>query len=201
MNRKALIITLLALSALVSSCKENTGTSVDTASSSQIIPLEIGNQWIYKNVYYDSLGAITFDALDTVTIIKDTTISGEKWFRLQGSVGYSFDVIHRADGYYYYGDGGAILQYKYPANLNERYQTYVATPTDTMVVASFNSVTTVQAGTYTCYQYNRFVPSRPTVRQTTWIEAGKGIIKEEAYGGTTTVFLSSRAELVGRNLK
>lgn len=200
MNKKVLIITLLAVSAFVSSCKENTATSIDTAENSQIIPLEIGNQWIYKNVYYDSAGTPTLNVLDTVTIIKDTTISGEKWFRLQGSVGYSYDVIHRADGYYYYG-GGAILQYKYPANLNERYQTYIATPTDTMVVASFNSITTVQAGTYTCYQYNRFVPSRATVRQTTWIEAGKGIIKEELYGGTTTVFLSSRAELVSRNLK
>lgn len=198
MNKKALMIALIITSAFISSCKENTGTGIDNGGSNEIIPLKIGNQWVYQNIYYDSLGTVIFESPDTVTISRDTTIRGEKWYTLRGSIGYSFDVINRVNGYSY--DGGAtILQYKYPANLNDRYQTFIATPTDTMVVASLNAATSTIAGTFTCYQYNRFVPSRTSIRQISWVEPGKGIIKEEAYFANGA--LESRAQLVSRNLK
>jgi hypothetical protein len=191
MNKKIFLSTLLILSIAVASCRRD-DSAVNTTESNQIVPLKIGNQWVYENVYYDTLGRQTREVIDTVTIAKDTTIAGEKWFRLVGSVGYSFDVTNRTNGYSYYFSG-AILQYKYPVALNERYQTFVATPNDTMLVSSLNAATTTPAGTFTAYKYDRYVPGRATVRQTSWVTPNQGIIKEELYAPNGVVL--SRAQL------
>ena len=179
------------------SCRRD-DSGVSSTEGDEIVPLKIGNQWVYENISYDTLGQLITTVLDTVTIAKDTTMSGEQWFRLVGSVGYSFDVTNRANGYNYFFNG-AILQYKYPVALNERYQTFVATPNDTMVVSSLNALTSTPLGTFTAYKYDRYVPGRASIRQTSWVMPNQGIIKEELYAPNGVVV--SRAQLRRITLK
>lgn len=45
-----------------------------------IMPLAIGNYWIYKFGDVDSSGAWINSTFDTLTIIKDTIVDNERWF-------------------------------------------------------------------------------------------------------------------------
>jgi hypothetical protein len=100
---------------VVYSCSSDPASS--SASPSVAVPLQIGNQWIYRITTFDSLGA----PLSTVT-----------------------DTVRN--------------------------------------------------------QYDRFTVASGGIRQMTWIEPGRGIIKEEAYRRANRSALQSRAELISRSL-
>ncbi len=86
-----------------------------------IIPLKVGNYWVYLSSNYDTTGR-QYDVhwLDTMRIVRDTVVNGETWYIFNGGVART----NRANGVWamYYGD----IWFELPATLND--STCTATP-------------------------------------------------------------------------
>lgn len=79
--RNLLIIAALAL--LAASCeKKEEPTPVPQLT---YMPLEIGNYWVYENIWVQQDGTDTPDEkLDSIVVARDTLLRGEKYFVLEG---------------------------------------------------------------------------------------------------------------------
>jgi hypothetical protein len=196
-HTKLIFLLGLIITLSLFSCKEDLG--INSFQDDQIIPTKAGNQWIYDQTEFDSIGITTRRINDTVRISLDSVASGEQWYKLTGSVGYEFQIFNRPNGYYFYFGGVTTLLYKYPVVINERYRTAISTANDTMIVASLNDNVATPFGNISCYRYDRYVPGRASIRQSVWIEPGKGIIKEEIYRPNNV--LQSKVVILTRDLK
>lgn len=96
-------INLLAILLLISSCEDivdadykikktkiNYNTVIADQENDVIMPLKIGNVWVYRITDYDFDGNIDDISYDSILVKKDTIINGEKWYVLvQPMHGYS----------------------------------------------------------------------------------------------------------------
>lgn len=93
MKKYIFAINLLALIILISSCEDIVDadnkikkTKIEYQSVNQnqetsvIMPLKIGNYWVYKVTELNDDGTTKSTGYDTTYVIKDTLINGEKWF-------------------------------------------------------------------------------------------------------------------------
>ncbi len=79
--RNLLIIAALAL--LAASCEKNEEPTPDPQLT--YMPLEIGNYWVYENIWVQQDGTGTPDEkLDSIVVARDTLLRGEKYFVLEG---------------------------------------------------------------------------------------------------------------------
>ncbi len=96
------------------SCKDNV-TSPSQTTNNVIQPLSIGNTWIY---YYQSYSALSANPVysmnDTVIVVSDTLINGEKWFLIP-DVGEKLER-NEADGLYSYFYG---KEFQFPAKIGD----------------------------------------------------------------------------------
>ena len=77
----------------------------------EYLPLKVGNYWIYQTYLCDSVSENCNDyVIDTVTVIKDTTINGNKYFKLKGTY-YKQDLMDylRDSGHYIVNIKGDII--------------------------------------------------------------------------------------------
>ena len=107
---KSLIAALLCFY----SCKDNV-TSPSQNTNNVIQPLSIGNTWIY---YYQSYSALSANPVysmnDTVIVVSDTLINGEKWFLIP-NVGEKLER-NEADGLYLYFYG---KEFQFPEKIGD----------------------------------------------------------------------------------
>lgn len=133
-----------------------------------ILPLKIGNEWIFQRSYYDSLGNVTATGSgDTILIKGDTLIDGFRWF------------YHRYLGHYLAyrnsetgaltrlvspnTDGRVCLAYKQPARVGDTYgfpivffaseRAWLVDSVFTCQVVSLDTVVTISGTAFHCYQY------------------------------------------------
>ena len=126
------------------------GCSKNEIDKSVILPLKIGNYWVYK-VTNTIDGKVE---TDTLKVARDTLIKGEKWFIVNHTSEHSFVLIlqNKSDGLHmvdYYNTPHIFLKYK--AIPGE-----VFTPRkekDSVKVISINEKVVVPAGTFECYIY------------------------------------------------
>lgn len=166
------ILVLLTLLIAIAGCSESTDPSNNTVGlvpgdTTVMIPLSIGNTWYGYSAQYDEYGTIVRNGSDTTTLVKDTTINGEKWYLTNAPL--TTAVTNRADGYYiwplYLGrDGLATMAAKFPTQKGDTFglgrEPYIdeeGDVTDTLLkyfeVASTDTVIKVRAGTFHCYEY------------------------------------------------
>ena len=144
----------------------NKNGQVNDASnySSSIYPLKIGNTWTFRKGNPLPNGSLLIGDTVTETIATAFLIDGETWFLLR-STGFVDQLITaRQDGIYlYYSDiKTAVLRYKYPANIGDKYGSGYEEWTgsgDTLVTFqmsadSTNELITVPSGQYRCYKYH-----------------------------------------------
>jgi len=140
--------------------------------SKQIFPLNVGNQWIVQIINYDTTGSVYYTKIDTINILRDTTIQSEKWF-----IGYG-TMSNRSDGLYDFQLGSSneiSLRYKFPATVN---YTYMYRGSESKVLSISDSVS-VQAGNYICYHYRVGIDS---VSYTDWyLSPNVGLVKKDSY--------------------
>ncbi|SYZ74605.1 hypothetical protein TRIP_C90233 [Candidatus Zixiibacteriota bacterium] len=141
---------LLALLAVISGCGKDKGNGPDSETAT-IWPLQIGSQWTYEEIEYDSAGHIT--AVDTtiLAVADDTIIGNERWYILTSNgiadqeIG---PITNRNDGLWAGGISGT-LQFKYPAGLNDTFMM----GSQVSIVESIHDSITVPAGVFICYNY------------------------------------------------
>src|SRR5688572_3217045 len=105
------IVVLLAI--FVAGCDSTSGPS----TTSVLVPLAIGNTWIYEVTGVDSTGVV-YDTSEYVRTLTDTmTIDGELYYRIDNWIAFA---TNRPDGHWILiADPPARRYAKYPAFVGE----------------------------------------------------------------------------------
>jgi hypothetical protein len=118
--------------------------------SNELIPLKVGNLWIYKSEKLDEEGNSANSSYSYMSILADTTIDGVKYSLRNGNSRGDF-CMNGTDGFNIYLRGQSpVLDLKYPVKLNE---TFLRRNHDTTFVTSMDEKVEVPAGKYTCIKY------------------------------------------------
>jgi hypothetical protein len=175
------------------SCKKD--NPVDSSpSAKQIWPLKAGNTWAFNTIDYDTTGAVAQSGPGSFVVTTDTIVGGETWYHISG--GGSTLYTNRADGFWGMSPGpSGIFQgllFKYPVSAGDSWNS----GGDQILLQSADTLITVPAGTYHCYEYRLssdyyfFCP-------------GVGIIGEDSYSRTNSgrLYIAGRLSLTSVTLK
>jgi hypothetical protein len=156
--KRLLPVALLLLAGMTAGCTKGSAPAADAAGT-PILPLKVGNEWI--GVSPSSSGGQQYD---TVRIVGDTTIRGEKWYMTQ----YGARLANRGDGLYMWSrwDSVPFRLIKFPVtvgdtleDLGEFQQTYNNSSRPdpfrlVLVVTAIDETVVVPAGTFKCIRAN-----------------------------------------------
>lgn len=129
---------------LLTSCQKE----IDGAVNGVIVPVEkkpkLGTTWKYVYTRYYSSGPAIFSYFVTYKAVSEEEYGGEKWLNLVDSATNItvFLLNVKADGLYQYTNNNAYILCKYPAAINETYNTYNGGPEDFTVKGVNDSIPT-----------------------------------------------------------
>ena len=212
MSKEKLLFGLIALAlfvTLISSCKkdDNPVGANPPIGDSYIWPLKLGNVWIYKITEYDTAGIIIQARFDTTKILRDTTISNEKWYQLSES---RYFLTNRTNGLWALDlslpSPSPELLLKYPGLVGDgwNYRVPGGGPDSLRVtIVSTSTPITVPAGNYSCYFYRFTEQSLPTrAKSEDYFAPNVGPVLEEYFESTTSgsLYKKRRLELISYTL-
>jgi hypothetical protein len=130
-------------------------------NESVLLPLDAGNQWVMAFTRFDAEGALVESTTDTLRVVGDTTVAGERWAEIRcaqapiGCIPGGF-YANREDGVWKWSDPSSdeapYLLYKFPAEAGDAYEL----PDDqnfTVTVRGTDEPVEVPAGTLSAYHY------------------------------------------------
>jgi hypothetical protein len=118
-----------------------------------LIPLKVGNLWIYKTEQLDKDGSPVVINYSYMSVLADSTIDGIKYSIRNGNNRGDL-CTNTNDGFNIYLRGQSpVLDLKYPVKLNE---TFMRRNHDTTYVTSLDEKIEVPAGNFTCIKYETF---------------------------------------------
>ncbi len=201
--RNALLTGIVILTLLgCSSKKESDEPSIDISPGQRvgniIMPLEVGNMWVY-NVYgldtaKNELRAIL---IDTLSVISDTLINRERWFYIGGLQRTEGWVMNRKDGFWFaLPVGQPFLFAKYPAEPGDTFTSLIGASTAQTTVEGTGVEVKSPAGTYYCYKYVQKVMPLNAVTNY-YFAPGVGLVKMEIMdrSGQQPIAMDMLAEL------
>lgn len=165
-----------------------------------LIPLSVGNQWVYQISAYDTSGHLDSTWVDTVEVVQDTVITGERWYRAESTEGGVFLLLYRGgagrerwlapllanrqDGLWIRGTGmyympPAMMLY-YPASVGTEFRDFDGLE---VRVEALGVDTTVLGRRYRCVQYHT-AETEFSFRTQMFVHPGIGPIRTEIYGET-----------------
>ncbi|MHB1050646.1 MAG: hypothetical protein ACYC09_11235 [Bacteroidota bacterium] len=99
-------------------CDDNPVIIDSNKDTDILMPLAIGNTWIYARDFLDSNGVVKETNYDTTTITRDTLINNVKWYAYGNSGSYASNA---SDGLYIYDTirNTPICLFQYPASIND----------------------------------------------------------------------------------
>jgi hypothetical protein len=153
------VSSFLILSLTIASCKNST----DTPTSTDLIPLKTGNQWIYETTVYNDSGIATKKTIDTTIVGTDFNAQGLMWHFLTWN-GVGGFLSSRNNGLWSYDSSNqkSFLEYQYPTLAgNEYIAEYDSTSNGfgkeitvlRIKVISTNELVTTAIGKFSCYHY------------------------------------------------
>ncbi len=143
-----------------------------------IMPLEVGNAWVYQIYALDTAGnALRLASIDTLMVVEDTTVNYERWFRVTGLPRTEGWVINREDGFWFARPNEQpFLFAKFPAEVGDRYTSTIGQVEAHTTLAAISVEVTVPAGTYLCHKYiQKIGPLEATTNY--YFAPGIGLVK------------------------
>jgi hypothetical protein len=128
--------------------------SFTTVSPSKIMPLAVGNMWEYFVTEIDTFPLPVIHYYDTLVIVSDTVIDGERWYIGNNNIRY----VNRPDGLYEkydnYPDYCAVA---WPGALHDSATVYSPLSFPYLLVpvecTNLDTAVTTPAGTFNCQMY------------------------------------------------
>ncbi len=160
LNRRSFNFSILFCFLLVAGtipASDETNATNSNANPTDLIPLTLGNMWTYKDIKYDTTGALVDASTYMVTSAKDSVLYGR--------------LMHHAAGWYTNADSGVIQYFgysttgingpldtasyfglflKYPVVKGASYYS----PLGGVSVPSIDTMINVPAGSFHCIRYN-----------------------------------------------
>jgi hypothetical protein len=143
-----------------------------------VLPLQVGNTWVYRRSSYDTLGSVI--ALDTLTerVARDTLIQGEQWYIWETTYGLSMGTT-RSDGYWTLVGGVPALTFRYPVALNDTYM--ITTTGSTVRILALDTLIPVPYGTISCIAYEQLTPPDQRRNRIDFCAANTGLIRTDEF--------------------
>lgn len=197
--KKLLLTTSLATSVLFTACKKEETTTPTTPATTTTV--KAGSVFTYQHVDYDDAAGTNIISTTqfTITMLRDTTVSGEKWFVVERKSGASIEyglMKFASDGVYTFGSSGGKMNMKFNAAVND---TWVDASNQTCVVKSLNQSITVPKGSFTNATYVESSDAN-SLENKTWYNDKEYLLRNEEYDESPTVpgtmILDYRDELV-----
>lgn len=139
--------------------------SAQNGNDSLLIPLSVGNMWVYEVTEYSDSFDVMKTYYDTVSIVKDTNIMGDHWFYQLTSSNGNYTMVTNFDGGVYWMFANRAMQkvsdpflaFAYPAAAGTLYPfaNFTAEVVDTALLAS------TPFGQKECYLYLLKAPESP----------------------------------------
>jgi hypothetical protein len=182
---------------MLTSCKKD--NPVDSSPSvKQIWPLKPSNTWAYHTIEYDTTGAITQSGSGALVVTTDTIVGGETWYQISGAwSGGSMFYTNRSDGLWIMSNSTSglfqELFFKYPVSAGDSWNF----GGDQIFLQSADTLITVPAGTFHCYEY------RLSMSDYYYFCPGVGIIAEDSYSSTNSgrLYIEGRLSITSVTLK
>ncbi|QIX60193.1 hypothetical protein FY528_01255 [Hymenobacter lutimineralis] len=190
---------LLGIVGLISCQKE----AAMAPAPEQVVPLRVGNTWMYQRYYFDDNGAVTDSTIFTRTVLRDTLINQSTWYILSNR-----DIVqNNQNGYVRYNPsdpagiilyanarfGGSIgYGYEYPT-----YTLWVMTwraPAPAPVATSRHRYNAIRYAIEWQYQYHNQSPPLVQKREE-YVTPGLGMVHANYYARETGQ-LQQRLELL-----
>ena len=143
-----------------------------------IVPLQVGNTWIFRRISYDTLGAAGVPDTVVQRVERDTMIQAERWFISETTSGQSAGTL-RSDGYWTYIEGVPALTFLYPASVHDTYPLSDTGPT--MRILAVDTLIAVPFGTYPCIAYEQLSIQDGRRIRIDYYAANTGPIRIEEY--------------------
>ena len=157
-------------------------TAAEIGDTTQIMPLALGNSWIYQYSLFDTvIKEFKPISVDTFLVTGDTVVDDETWYFVKTMTPEGGRVINRSDGLWQYRqEVEPFLFLKFPVEKGDEYVTMIG---PTQVVNRVNGVgvdISVPAGQFKCYKYSHFVKQHNLVVDF-YYQPGVGGVKMELY--------------------
>ena len=204
---------------LLGGCSED---STGPSSNGVIMPLAVGNEWVYKVSFYNSDGTVNNTFFDTLRIYDKLYDGQDTIYAFTNNDRYNSNDVgaNRADGYYTLSPGPLKIQAKYPTYSGEvfRIDTLRGSTLDPgTIVMTYsceltNTTIGIPAGSYMCTKYR--IHSVGTYQEDStkpienfenlsecWYAPGIGEVKNLFYSWDDSLLLAYKRELVSYHLK
>ena len=172
---RVIIISIVVIIVIVVGCRKDDILVNPQSESNGIIPLAVGNQWIYSLNAYDTTGNVAISTSTTYQVVSDTVHNGIRWFHLS-----NFYCTNQNLGLF---SSDGLLALKYPAAARDSF--YVNATVGYMHVLSVDTTITIPLGTYHCYAYTNNQSISPGMiessREIVYVSPKVGMIKGEIY--------------------
>jgi len=179
---KNIIFIIAIISVIIISCD----TSTDPSTNLQIFPLNEGNIWIYQNYSVNNKDSLIKNSLDSIRVIKDTTINNFKFYYVNylGTVidlGYINDSLFTGvhPNYQYLKP---YPLYNFPVKNNDFYSSDFGLCS----VENIDTLISIHLGNFHCIQYKFFARNELGVgfNHYHYCSPGIGLIKIEKYNNS-----------------
>jgi hypothetical protein len=152
-----LFILITSLTLLVSCQKEIDGTIAGGGTNPNPADQKpkVGTTWTYQYLFYNSAGGMTNSKIIYHKAKSEETIGGEKWLKIV-DVETDTTVYYlntKTDGLYQYTNNNAYLLCKYPAAINDTYNTFNGGAVEDFTVRGVNDTTATGIGNIALSKY------------------------------------------------
>lgn len=145
-------ILILVGSAIISCKKDTDGTLIPNPAD---LKPKVGTIWTYYYNWYNSIGGMTQSKVVYHKAKSEETIGGEKWLKIvdveTDTTVYFLNT--KTDGLYQYTNNSAYLLCKYPAAVNDTYNTFNGGSAESFTVIGVNDTTATGIGNIPLNKY------------------------------------------------
>lgn len=171
----------LLIVSLTACNKDNNPVSPGPAN--ELLPLAVGNRWVYSDTVLDSNGTTISTSTDTMLVLRDTVLQNQTWFTTTSGI-----YRDSSNGLWIWS-GGPQLVFKYPASAGDSF----STPNAVVTVVSTNEHIDVPYGGLLCYHYRARYPAFGNLELNDFVTPGIGFVSLEGgtgvYGGKYYVYV------------
>jgi hypothetical protein len=187
-NAAWIVCALVAVGTLAG-CR-GSDTTAPGSQATGLIPLTVGSRWVYAeydSVEFGPLRPVSYPTRDTVSVSRDTVISGEHW-ALVANAGLL--LANRPNGLYRFETlppalsaliPSAAMEFPYPVALQQRFGA-----ARNWVVANTDTVLAVPAGSFHCIRYDEATEVGVPATASVFIAPGTGIVMQVSFPITAT---------------
>lgn len=158
MKRKNILLSFIAIAALlffVSCQKEVNGDFENGTIDPATLKPKVGTIWTYTYNWYNSPGGAANSKKIYHKATSEETIGGEKWLKIvdQETDTLLYYLNIKADGLYQYTNSNPYLLCKYPATLQDTYNTFNDGSTEDFTISGVNDITATMIGNIPLTKY------------------------------------------------